>query len=244
MPTAISPTKTYTKTFLCLANSRKPRGHCVAGRTFNTKNYTDWLRPISTRPSHEISDGEQQYADGTNTKLLDLVTVTLSQHQPLWHQTENHVIAPVRWQKVGHAGWGNVTAATETVAAPLWHDGDDSFHGKNDKVTEELCKLMNTSLMLIEPERLTIVVAEESRWAGGYDRRVRADFTLNGTPYKFVVTDPWIEKKYFALPDGRYEIPTSRLCLSLPEVHNGIATKLVAAVITPENVTERGADDD
>lgn len=230
---------TYTMSFFCLANSRKPGGHCVAGKTFDPEKYIGWLRPVSTRNSHEISNVEHVYADGTGAKLLDVIKVTLTQAQPLVHQTENHVIAAVRWEKLSEGNWNHVVTATESVNGPLWHDGLSSYHGRNDKVPEAIAQTLNTSLMLLEPQTLTLVVAQESRFLGGYERRVRAEFSYNGTSYNFVVTDPWIEQKYFALGDGRYEIPTSRLCLSLPEILNGNATKLVAAVITPENVGER-----
>lgn len=211
----------------------------MAGRSFDPEKYADWLRPVSTRNTHEISDAEQLYADGAGAKLLDVIRVTLTHAQPLLHQTENHVIAPVRWEKLQDAHWAHVTAATETVNGALWHDGSNSYHGVNDKVPEKIAKTLTNSLMLLEPQTLTLVVAQESKFLGGYERRVRAEFTYNNTSYNFVVTDPWIEQKYFALADGRYDIPTSRLCLSLPEILNGNATKLVAAVITPENVEER-----
>jgi hypothetical protein len=229
----------YTKSFLCLANSRKPGGHCVAGRTFNQQSYTEWLRPVSTRNTHEISDAELTYADGTRAKLLDVIKVTCSQSQPLFYQTENHVLAPACWEKLQSTTWNHVTAATETTNGALWHDGLSSYHGMNDKVPEAIAQILTNSLMLVNPQILTLVVAQESKYMGGYERRVRAEFSYNNTQYNFVVTDPWIETKYFALPDGRYNVPTSRLCLSLPEILNGNATKLVAAVITPENVTER-----
>jgi hypothetical protein len=137
------------------------------------------------------------------------------------------------------ATWEHVTAATETVNGVLWHDGRHSYHGVNDKVPEAVCSTLNNSLLLVEPQKLTLVVAKESKYFGGHERRVRAEFTYNGNSYNFVVTDPWIEQKYFALADGRYEIATSRICLSLPEILNGNATKLVAAVITPEEIKER-----
>ncbi|WP_315796036.1 dual OB domain-containing protein [Bradyrhizobium sp. SZCCHNRI3043] len=229
----------YKKSFLCLANSRKPGGHCVAGRTFTKDSYTGWIRPVSTRNTHEISDAELRYADGSGAQLLDVIEVTFSQAQPLYHQTENHVIAPVQWEKLQDTQWSHVTAATETANGPLWHDGESSYHGTNDKVPEAIAHTLTNSLMLIEPQSLTLVVGQESKFMGGYERRVRAAFRYNGTHYNFVVTDPWIELKYFALPDGRYDVSSSRLCLSLPEILNGNATKLVAAVITPENVAER-----
>lgn len=67
---SMSSPPNYTKSFLCLANSRKPGGHCVAGRTFKKDSYTGWLRPVSTRNTHEISDVELLYADGTGAQLL------------------------------------------------------------------------------------------------------------------------------------------------------------------------------
>ena len=235
----MSAPSNYTKLFLCVANSRKPGGHCVGGRTFNRDNYTEWLRPVSTRNTHEISDAELLYADGTRAQLLDVIKLTLTQAEPLYHQTENHVIAAVQWEKLQEAQWNHVTAATETTTSALWHDGLSSYHGLNDKVPEAIAHTLTNSLMLIEPQTLSLVVAQESKFMGGYDRRIRAAFTYNDTHYNFVVTDPWIENKYFAMEDGRYDIPMSRLCLSLPEILNGNATKLVAAVITPENVAER-----
>jgi hypothetical protein len=229
----------YTMLFLCLANSRKPGGHCVAGKTFDSERYTGWLRPVSTRNSHEISDFEQMYADGSGAKLLDVIKVTLTQAQPLAHQIENHVIAAVRWEKLLEGNWNHVVTATETTNGPLWHDGLSSHHGRNDKVPEAIARTLNGSLMLVEPQKLTLVVAQESKFPSGSERRVRAEFSYNGTSYNCVVTDPWIEQKYYALSDGRYDVPVSRLCLSLPEILNGHATKLVASVITPENVGER-----
>jgi len=81
-----------------------------------------------------------------------------------------------------------------------------------------------------------LIVGQESQYGGGSRRRVRAAFDLNGISYNFVVTDPWIETTYFAGPDGTFQIPESRLCISLPEILAGSATKLVATVITPVRV--------
>lgn len=229
----------YTKTLLSLANSRKPGGLCVAGKAFAGGSSGAWIRPVSTRRTHEISNAEERYANGQAMQLLDVVTISMTAAQPLGHQTENHVIAAEPWQKVLEGTWDDVVRATDAVAAPLWHDGVHSYHGHNDKVPEAIANTLTGSLLLVNPDELNLVVAFESRFGGGSDRRVRADFSLNGGRYNFVVTDPWIEAKYFALADGRYPIETSRLCVSLPELLNGNATKLVAAVITPDGVAER-----
>src|SRR5262249_14722202 len=150
---------------------------------------------------------------------------------PSDHQTENHQIDDgFYWTKKGRATWDQVVSATDTVKGPLWSNGDHSYHGLNDKVDEATAKTLDGSLLLIEPSQLELVVAEESKYGGGSVRRVRAKFTFDGNNYNFVVTDPWIETEYFAKPNGTYAVDGSRLCVSLAEILNGSATKLVAAV--------------
>lgn len=220
---------------LCLANSRRPGGYCVAGKEFARGKAGTWIRPISGRPGHEISPLEQRYENGKHLELLDFITIPFLEPRPLEHQTENHLIATGRsWVKTSRATWPQIGAATDNVRGPLWHDGEDSYHGRNDKVPATIAKTLKGSLLLVAPEILNLVVASESKFMGGEERRVRADFHLNGVRYNFVVTDPVIEEKYFAGKDGVYRVKDSRLCVSLAEVINGNAIKLVAAVITPD----------
>jgi hypothetical protein len=154
---------------------------------------------------------------------------------PHGHQTENHRIdTTVRWLRKSLATWAQIVEATDDLKGPLWTNGDYSHHGINDKVSEALAKDLKNSLVLIKPTKLALVVGKESMFGGGEQRRVRADFNFNETRYNFVVTDPWVEEKYFAGKDGRFTIAESRLCVSLAEVIHGSATKLVATVITPD----------
>lgn len=194
-----------------------------------------WVRPINSAHGGAISDYDKIYEDKSHAELLDIVTIVLEKPVPHLHHQEDHQIDPKKyWVKTGRATWQQVLDATDTVKGPLWSDGDDSFHGRNDKVSEEIAATLKCSLYLIAPTRLDLVVGYESVYQAPDARRVRADFDYNGTPYNFVVTDPVIEEEYFAKGDGTYRIKDARLCIGLAEIFHGSATKLVAAVITSD----------
>jgi len=232
----------YEKTILCLANSRRPGGRCVAGKELVKGKLGGWIRPINAQNSSAISESDLQYENGKLADVLDVVTVPMLEARPHGHQTENHLIDPDDyWEKQARATWAQIVAATDTVTGSLWSNGDSSYHGTNDKVAGALANRLTNSLLLIEPTRLELMVARESQYQGGSKRKVRANFDFNGARYNFVVTDPWIEAKYLAGADGNYPVEGSRLCISLAEVINGLAIKLVATVLT-EDRTEASYD--
>jgi hypothetical protein len=100
-----------------LANSRKPpSGRCVAGREVSGANFGAWIRPVSERPSQEISEEERRYGDGRDPALLDVIEVPFKRRQPTHHQTENHVIDDSNyWKKRGTVSWRTLKFAVETV---------------------------------------------------------------------------------------------------------------------------------
>lgn len=229
--------KPYSKTILCLANSRRPGGHCFAGRELRNGKLGGWIRPINAKHGNAVSDRDRQYADKSMADLLDIVSVPMLGPRPQGHHQEDHQIQDEHyWTKIGRATWNQIIEATQNVAGTLWPNEDHSFHGVNDKVSEATTNKQTGSLLLIAPKTLDLVVGQESQYGGGSRRRVRAHFKYNSIGYNLVVTDPWVEDRYFANADGRYPIEGSRLCISLPEVINGNSTKLVAAVITKERV--------
>ena len=54
------------KRMVCLANSRKLNGRCVAGIELVGDRRIGWIRPVSDREHGEVSEYERRYADGSD----------------------------------------------------------------------------------------------------------------------------------------------------------------------------------
>ena len=90
------------KRILCLANSRKLNGRCVAGIELVDDRKVGWIRPVSEREKEEVSEYERQYPDGSDPKVLDLIDLSLLRHQPGTFQRENWLLDPDHyWEKAG-----------------------------------------------------------------------------------------------------------------------------------------------
>jgi len=110
-----------------------------------------------------------------------------------------------------------------------------TFHGSNDKVAEADAALMACSLKLVVVPKVTLVVRSESAFEGGHPRRrVRAEFSVREHYFMLSVTDPEIEETYLRKGDGTYELGPAALCISLAEVWNRFAYRVVASIITPD----------
>ena len=167
----------YVKTIVCLANSRKPAGRCVAGKEVSGRGFGNWIRPVSDRPGEEISEEERRYADGRDPQILDVVEVPLLEPRPHNHQRENHLIDDdIHWVHRRTKTWDDIQAAVDDVDGPLWLNGHHSSRGQNDQVPENEIGRFQSSLYLVRPDNLTLAVTTEANFRGGSRRRVRAAF--------------------------------------------------------------------
>jgi hypothetical protein len=227
----------YTKTIVCLANSKKfGSGRCVAGREVVPKAFGDWVRPVSARPSQEVSEEERQYENGQDPRVLDIIAVEMIRAQPEHHQQENQLIDPdYHWVNKGTVTWSQLQSAVEDAGGPLWINGYHSSNGINDGVPEQEARALPRSLYLVRPKGLIVTVAMEPGYGGKPPKRTtRARFKLRGVDYRFAVTDPVISRE---LDFGDTPFPDAVLCVSLPaEAVGGKCYKLVATVITPERI--------
>lgn len=208
-------------------------GRCLAGKVIDERqHFGEWIRPISERPNQEISEEERRFENGTDPKLLDIVQIEMIEPCPHAHQSENHRIDPqYYWTRHGSVDWKTVQSAVDDVDS-LWVNGHHSYNGTNDRVPEKQAADLHGSLLLIKPRKLVLKVGIEG---GQYrKRKVRATFDYKNDQYVIAVTDPLIERRYFAKQDGEYPLPQALLCVSLGEGFQNYCYKFVAAVITPE----------
>lgn len=222
------------KRIVCLANSRKLHGRCVAGRELINDKPAGWVRPVSARPQEEVSEYERQYEDGSDPRVRDVIDVPLLEPRPKDHQQENWLLDPkYYWVKVRRAKWRDLLQLEEPEG-PLWINGHSTFNGLNDIVPIAEAMSLQNSLRLIRVESLRLSVFAPGEAFGNSKRRVQATFHHDGVRYKFWVTDPLYERQYLAQPNGEYDLGESFLTISLSEPHkdhNNDCYKLVAAVI-------------
>jgi hypothetical protein len=221
----------YTKRVVCLANSRKMSGRCMAGKEYSQSDgFGVWVRPVSDRATQEVSEEERRYSNGDDPKLLDIVDIPMIEAMPHAHQIENHLIdSQQHWVKRGELDWNGIGPAIEKFGAALWVDGYSSYNGLNDRIPEDQIANIGGSLTLVEPDKLVISVAPEFN----QKRKVRAHLSFGNQAYILMVTDPVIEKQYLAGEDGDFEISAARVCISVGEPYQKFCYKLVAAVIKP-----------
>ena len=222
----------YRKQIVCLANSRKLLGRCIAGREWSEERGPgNWIRPVSERDGQEVSEYERQYEDGSDPRVLDILHVPIIEPRPSCRQPENWLLDPQSyWRKVGTYSQFDLSALVDPIE-PLWTNGWSTYEGKNDKIPMDAMPRMSDSLRLIHIERLILHVFSPGEAFGNAKRRVQAKFSHAGIDYTLWVTDPIYEEEYLAKLNGFYEIQDCYLTISLGEPYQDACYKLVAAII-------------
>ena len=106
-----------TKRLVCLANSRKLHGRCIAGREWNGTEAGDWIRPISARDGGEVSEYERQYKDGSDPRVLDIIDVPVLEASPKDYQTENWLLDKrFYWENAGQFSPSDLSALVDPTA--------------------------------------------------------------------------------------------------------------------------------
>lgn len=225
-----SPT---VKRIVCLANSRKYGGRCVAGKELLPDGRAGgWVRPVSNRENEEVSERERCYADGEDPRVLDIIDVPLFSPRPNTYQQENWLLNPgVHWAKAGKVAWNDLSTMVDQDA-PLWTNGHSTLAGQNDRVPIDDTGAIDNSLRLLRVGALTVTVSEPIHPSADFPV-LRGSFNHHGDDYCFRITDPESESGSVELAYGDYNVGERYLVISLGEPFEDYAYKLIATIIKP-----------
>lgn len=218
--------------FICLANSRRPGGRCVAGLRMDGHG---WIRPVNPLTGSGISgllDDEKEVA------LLDVVQVSLKQPCPKSYQPENWVLDDKPWRLVRRL---SPAEAGTHLATAIDSRPDFLVRGIHNKI--HLSDLdenpVAASLTLVEPEEVSWNVKMNYKYQN--EKKYSAYFALAGRGYDLPITDPIWKSHLAALPLGLHErhvvgIGKSKrilftISLGEPFPRDRYCYKLIAAVI-------------
>jgi hypothetical protein len=220
-----------TKLIVCLANSRKLSGRCIAGIELVDGKPRGWIRPVSSREHEEVSEREREYQDGRDPQVLDVINVPLIEPRPKSFQRENWLLDPdYYWTRVDRLRTSDLAQFVDDEE-PLWLNVSSTIVGSNDRVPLEQANQLTSSLRLIHVPAVELAVFAPGAPFGNHKRRVQARFDLAGDHYGMWVTDPGYERRFLTQPDGQYALGCAYLTVSLGEPHDGFAYKMVAAII-------------
>jgi hypothetical protein len=227
----------FTVKIVCLANSRKTAGRCIAGKELDaTGKAGRWIRPISGRPTHEISELEMLYPDGQTVKLFEVLEIPCEKPAPQGHQPENVLIDPrFFWQRQDQVDWQMLNQMLDEPS-PLWINGFSTHQGHNNRIPEHLLDFTQGSLRFIALDRVSLHTDLKNRKSGNIKQVVRASFDYLGDHYCLDVTDPVIESYFLRAGKNEHLLESALACISLTEPWEGYVYKLAASLITPKRV--------
>ena len=216
-----------TREVICLANSWKHGGRCVAGLRLDGGG---WVRPVSREPDGVLQLWHYTLVAGGEAALGDVLQMRLTQPRPDPHHPENWLMDYGLWTLVARP-------LPPSAREFLWQSltpGPDLMGDCDDRVAYAALETRPaaSSLALVHPEGLQWQI-RESPSSG--KRQTRAAFSLAGVHYSLPLTDPARLKALASCPLGSYpdENAETLLTISLSEPfdRDGFCYKLVAAVI-------------
>lgn len=187
------------KTFVCLANSDRNLGRCVAGILVekisdkwsvikDSTGSPSWVRPVS-----KTGEGEIPITCVKDFNLLDVLEVDIQEPCPINHQSENCYFDLTSLKKVDAISNNSILL-------------EQMLDIKHKLVFDSLEKTVlpdqpiDYSLMLIKPDQVKNIYWETSPWLP-LKKSLKADFVYNSTEYKYInVKDPVINEIYKRTP--------------------------------------------
>lgn len=217
---------------ICLANSRKLQGRCVAGLRTDGQG---WARPVVQGGTGTLFPALYRLPDGSEPRLLDVIRVGCLRPQPEPHQPENWYIDGSPWELAARPAPAAMRPLLRAGVVPGPDLLGDTHTKKN--YAELLATPAPASLVLVVPRNLQWNITTGRRG----DRRTKARFSLADANYELSVTDPVWTQRLEYLPLGLHGRAAAGLAagerlvftisFSEPASWDNCCYKLVAAVI-------------
>ena len=215
--------------FICLANSYKRGGRCIAGIEMDyyyhniqhqNNDNPRWVRPIA-----DTLYGEIPNHIANNINLLSFVELDDGFACPDSVHSEN-----VRYSRM------KVIPATFTADSKLLNQFVDKVHqsifgNRGKAISVDMASGLDYSLMFIHVHNANAYIDENREKS-----KNRMRFSYFGTEYDLPITDPAFLDKFRKEPESYANIPNVYLTLSLGLEFEGWHHKLVAGVIIPNTV--------
>lgn len=221
-----------TKLLVCLANSWKLGGSCLAGIEVQrsadefvvVRNVEDpvWIRPVS-----DTQHGELPIRTLEQFKLLDIIQLECTKAVPQGAQVENWLFARGTLKKVGE-----FPADRQHLDLLMSSDRAGLFGNQGKAVHSDDIDTVGHSLLFIRTEEPTL--HHQTTKTGRDQLRIR--FLYNGTAYDLPLTDPVADRRLRENPKLLAKADAVFLTLSLGLEQNQFHTKLIAGVVFESTV--------
>ena len=188
--------------FICLANSFKYGGRCIAGieirlsadektfRVVDDQGEPRWIRPVQRETTHKEIPTET----ARNIRILDVIELSNTEACGSGCQNENFYYSRMRIIKS--------LPFSQKVLQALLSKRDYVLHSQGRFLTHKEYCANKGSLMLIEPEEPEII-REEKLKDGIKKIQYKTRFTYKGNEYLVSVTDP----RYLERMEGYSHVP-------------------------------------
>jgi len=208
---------------ICLANSFKEGGRCIAGIELDSNNIPvfvnsipKWIRPVCNTEHGEIPNNIAQ-----PFKILDIIELDVTGLKPESYQSENVTFNETSIKTVG--------TFERNKLVNLCDGRSLIFRNKGKAVSLDAIGTLNHSLMLASVNQFEVTQKIYEDKPG--KSQIRLVFTYNDNRYDFPVTDPVFLHRHQGNPDFLVGAAQVYLCLSLGIAWEGWHYKLIAGII-------------
>jgi len=218
---------------ICLANSSKMRGRCVAGLGTNGEG---WIRPIAGDTDHgQLDQRHYRLGQGAEPEVLDIIGIELLRSKPIPGQPENWEIGDRPWNLIRRPAGRDLYPVLNAALV----SGPNLLGSTHPSIRADAAAALTSSLALVKPSAVSFHVKLDQRGR----LQPRTAFALQRQRYDLPITDPaWHSRIVRALsgelgsaharqdigmPEGSEIIFT----ISLSEPWGGFCYKLVAGIV-------------